>query len=88
MQAWQLHALDDCARPRPTNVSPCGADGPVCGCHAAPAQQSTITPHNKASMEPCPQPTHREASDIDLHEMAARAIQQKSITVRCIPGHR
>ena len=35
-----------------------------------------------------PKPPHREVSDIDLREMAARVIHQKPIAVRWIPGHR
>ena len=49
--------------------------------------ESTITLDDKAVVDYGPQNPHREASDIDLWEMAARAIQRKSITVRWIPGH-
>ena len=51
-------------------------------------QGSTITLDNKAVVDHGPQNPHREASDIDIREMAAHIIQRKSITVRWIPGHR
>ena len=50
--------------------------------------KSTITVDNKVVVDYGPQNPHREASDIDLREMAARVIQRKSITVRWNPGHR
>ena len=49
--------------------------------------ESTITLDNKAVVDYGPENPHREASDIDLREMAARDIQRKSIMVRWIPGH-
>ena len=55
----------------------------------APSESTiTLDIKKKAAVDYSPQNPHREASDIDLREMAAQVVQRKSITVRWIPGHR
>ena len=58
------------------------------GLRVAAPQRSTITLDNKVVVDRGSQPPHRKALDIDLRQISASVIHQKSIIVRCIPGHR
>ena len=76
------------ACPWPTNLLPGGTHGPVRRGRASPPPGSTITLDNKVVVDHGSYNPYREASDMDLCEMAACIIHRKSINVRQILGDR